>query len=159
MAFGGTERVTTAPAATMALLPMVMPGRMVAPDPIEAHRFHQGLQELRWRFLAARKPVIGERCVGPDKNIVAHPQAVPQLHATLDRDAIPNENVVFDQAVRANVAVDPDLGTRQHNDELPDARADTNRGGPHVCQGMDKGVGHRLNALLLIADDGRSVLA
>ena len=33
---GGTERVTTAPAATMALLPMVMPGRMVAPAPIEA---------------------------------------------------------------------------------------------------------------------------
>ncbi len=39
MALGGTSRVTTAPAPTIALLPIVMPARIVAFAPIEARRF------------------------------------------------------------------------------------------------------------------------
>ena len=36
IAFGGTERVTTAPAPIMAFRPIVKPGRMVAFAPMEA---------------------------------------------------------------------------------------------------------------------------
>jgi hypothetical protein len=36
IAFGGTSFVTTLPAPTKALSPMVMPARIVAPEPIEA---------------------------------------------------------------------------------------------------------------------------
>ena len=38
IAFGGTGRVTTAPAPTIALRPTLMPGSSVAPAPIDAPR-------------------------------------------------------------------------------------------------------------------------
>jgi hypothetical protein len=39
----------------------------------------------------------------------------------------------------------------QHVDELPYSRAGANGGGLHVCQGMDEGLGHWLDALLFVA--------
>jgi len=87
-----------------------------------------GNEKFFWFLLAAWKSVVGERGIGSDEDIVTHPQAVPQLHAALDGDAVAHHHVVFDQAVRADVAILPDLGTGQDDDKLPDARACTNGG-------------------------------
>lgn len=59
------------------------------------------------------------------------------------------------QADRANAAILTNLRAGQDDDELPEARASADGSGLDVCQGMDKGLGHRLDALLLIAVDGR----
>jgi hypothetical protein len=50
-------------------------------------------------------PVVGEGGVRTNENVVAYPQAIPQLHPALDSNAITDDNVVLDQTMRANVAV------------------------------------------------------
>ena len=51
MVSGATSLVTTAPAATTAFSPMVTPGRMMAPTPIQALRpMWTGLQRSTIRF-------------------------------------------------------------------------------------------------------------
>ena len=72
---------------------------------------------------AARKSVVCKRSVRANKYVVTDPQTVPQLHATLDGDAITNNDVVLDQAMRADVAVLAYHGVWQHDYKLPDARA------------------------------------
>ena len=89
---------------------------------------------------------------------IARTQTNPQWRATLARDAVTNNHIALDQAVRTDVAVRTNPCGEQHDDELPDARAGANGGGLDVCQGMDEGLGHRLAALLLIAGDGRLTL-
>ena len=54
-----------------------------------------------------------------------------------DSDAVTDNNIVFDQAVRADIAVLPNFGQRQYRSKLPDARAYTNRCGLNISQAMD----------------------
>ena len=86
---------------------------------------HHRLQVLLRLLLATREAIIGERGIWPNEYIVAHPQTIPQLHPTFHRDAVANDHVVLDQAVRADVAVATDPGARQDDDKLPDAGAGT----------------------------------
>ena len=81
--------------------------------------------------------VVGKRDVGADKHIVTNAQAVPQLHAALDIDAVANNYVVLDQAMRADIAVFSDRGAGQNDDKLPDARGCADGGGLGVCQRMN----------------------
>ena len=97
MAPSGTERVTTAPAPTMARAPIVMPGSSTAPDRCPGH--NDGIGKVLAILLAARELVVGEGDIRSNKYIVAHAQAVPQLHAALDGNAVPHDDVIFDQAV------------------------------------------------------------
>ena len=66
------------------------------------------------------------------------------MHAALDCDAVADNDDVLDQAVRADIAVLPNLCTGQDHDKLPDARACANGGGLDVSQGMNKGSGHEI---------------
>lgn len=98
--------------------------------------------------------VVGEGHIRPDKYMVTHPQGGPQLHAALDRHAVADDHIVLDQSAGAYIAVLPNLGARQQDDELPDSRAGANGSGLNIRQGVDIGLGHLLNALLFIAVDG-----
>jgi hypothetical protein len=42
------------------------------------------------------------------------------LNAALNRDPIPNHNIVFDENMRTNIAVGSDSCSRKHNHILPD---------------------------------------
>ena len=86
---------------------------------------HYCLQILFRALLAAWEAVIGERGVGTNEHVVADAQSIPQLHPALDRDAVTNDYVVLDQAVRADVAVTANPGAGQDDDKLPDAGAGT----------------------------------
>ena len=91
-----------------------------------------GDKEFLGLLTAAGKPIVGERGVGADKHIIAHTQTVPQLHTALDGNAVAQNDVVLNQAVRADVAVLPDLGAGQCDDKLPKARARTDGSGLNI---------------------------
>lgn len=146
----GTDRVTTAPAPTMARGPIVMPGSPT-PDRCTSHNNRAG--KVLGILFAAGVFVVVEGHIRPDKYIVTHPQAVPQLHATLDRHAVADDHIVFGQAVGTYIPVLLDLGTRQHDDEFPASRAAANSRGLDIRQGVNIGLGHPLNALIFIAVD------
>jgi hypothetical protein len=119
----GTERVTTAPVPTMARSPFVMPGSITAPLPDRCPGHNDGSRELLGILFAARKLVVGKRDVGANKHIITHTQTVAQLHAASDRNAVADDDVVLNQAVRAYVAVLANPGAGQDGDKLPDASA------------------------------------
>ena len=120
-ALSGTDFVTTAPAPTMARLPIVRPGRMVAPPPDRSAGFNRRHREGGWILLAARKRVIGEGDIGADEDVVLDAQAIPKLHAGFHRDAVADDYVILYEDVGADVAVGPDAGVAEDYDELPDA--------------------------------------
>ena len=112
IALGGTSRVTTAPAPTIAAVPIVTPGRIVAFAPIDAPSATRVVGTVGVVLLAARELVVGEGRVGADEDVVAHPQAVPQLDAALDGHPIADDDVVLDEDAVADVAVAPDAARR-----------------------------------------------
>lgn len=128
----GTERVTTAPAPTMACAPIVMSGDTTAPPPDRCTSHNNGLRKVLWVHLATRKLIVGKGDIKANKHIIAGAYAIPQLHAAFDGNAVAKDNVVLDQAVRADVAVLPDLCAWQDHNKLPKARARTYRGGLNV---------------------------
>lgn len=89
---------------------------------------------------------------------IARTQTNPQWRATLARDAVTNNHIALDQAVRTDVAVRTNPCGEQHDDELPDGRGCTNGGGLHVCKGISEGLGHFVGTLLFIADYHRLTL-
>ena len=95
---GGTSRVTTLPAPTIAFSPMVTPQSSVAPDPMEAPRFTSVLSQDQsasvWSAAGAiRRPGI---TVVDERHIVA------DEHLVLDRHSFANEGVAGDLAAVAN---------------------------------------------------------
>ena len=90
------------------------------------------------RVPAARLLVVGEGDVGTDENIVTDPQTIPQLHSALDGDPVTHDDVIFDQAVGADVAVMTYRCSRENDDELPNLAASTDGRGLDVGQGMDE---------------------
>ena len=125
MALGGTERVTTAPARYHGIAADPDAWQDYGPCADGRTLLHHCFQELFRPLPAAREAVIGERGVGTNEHVVADAQSIPQLHPALDRDAVTNDYVALDQAVRADVAVTADPGAGQDDDELPDAGAGT----------------------------------
>ena len=120
---GRHELVTTAPAPTIAVRPMRMPGRMVALAPIDAPSWTIVCAKASGYSFERGKMSLVKVAFGPMKTLVAHPHAVPQLDAALDRDAVADDHVVLDEDVVADVAVAADACARQHMGEGPDARA------------------------------------
>jgi hypothetical protein len=88
--------------------------------------------------LAAREGVVGKRYVRADEDIVFNSCAVPQVNTTLDGDAVANDHIVYDEAVRAYVAVGSNLSVWQHNGELPHVVVRTDVGGLDVGKAMDR---------------------
>ena len=68
-------------------------------------------------------PVVRKTDVGANKNVTADTQSVPELDTILDGDAITDDHIVFDEAMRADVAVLAYSCARQHYNKLPDMRA------------------------------------
>jgi hypothetical protein len=86
--------------------------------------------------------IIGKGDVGADKDIVSYTQAIPQLHPAFNRDTVTYNNIVFDQAVRADVAALADLRAGQDHNELPDTGVRADGRGLDIGQRMDKGRVH-----------------
>jgi hypothetical protein len=94
---------------------------MVAPPPDRSAGFN-GSDGVGGRVLLAARPgVVGEGDVGANEDVVLDSQAVPELHARLNRDAVADDDVVLDEDVGADVAVGTDAGVGEDDDELPDA--------------------------------------
>lgn len=122
MAPGGTVRVTTAPAPTMARLPIIRPGRRTAPPP-DGGAFTHGCQEKIARVdLRTGELVIGKRDIGTDKNIVFNPHPIPELDTALDCYPVADYHVILNKYVVADVAVLPYPGTRQNMRKSPNSR-------------------------------------
>lgn len=134
---GGTSFVTTAPAPTMALAPMISPGRITAPPPDRSALANGGDREAVRVDLGAREFVVGERDVRADEDIVLDAQAIPELHPALDRGAVADDHIVFDENLRADVAVTADPGPGQDDDELPEGAARADPGGVHIRSGVN----------------------
>ena len=89
-------------------------------------------QTLKVHIATFRMFVISKDDIGTNKHIVTHTHTIPQLHAALDGAAVANDDVILNQAMRADVAVSADLGTGQYNDRLRDARTCTDLAGLNV---------------------------
>jgi hypothetical protein len=100
------------------------------------------LQERFGCLFAAGKPVVGERHIRSDENVVAYTQSIPKLHTAFHGDAVAYDNIVFDEAMRANITVAANLGAGQHGNKLPYARPRADVRGLNVGQRMNKGLIH-----------------
>jgi len=56
------------------------------------------------RIARARVTIVCERGVRPNADVVFQCDAIPELYAALDRDAVSDYDLVFDEAVRADIA-------------------------------------------------------
>jgi len=72
------------------------------------------------RVFGTRIEVVGERRVGPDADVAFDRHSVPELNAALDRHAVADHDLVFDEAMRTDVAVPSDLRIGQNDAKLPD---------------------------------------
>lgn len=92
--------------------------------------------------------VVGEGGVRPDKDIVLDSQTIPKIDAIFQRYAVADDDIIFDEALRADVAVVANPGARQHDDELPDARA--------IADPVGLNVGERVDVWARLGHDGLS---
>ena len=90
----------------------IRPDRGVPPDDRE--------ERLAPCFLGTRVQVVSKSSVRSDTNVVLECDPVPELDAALDRDAVADSDLVFNETMRADVAVASDNGTGQHYNVLPD---------------------------------------
>lgn len=95
------------------------------------------LQDLGLMMSAAGKFIIAERYVWPDEYIVADAKSVPELDSALHGHTIANDDIVFDEAVRADIAVGSDFRAFQYDDVLPNARSFTDRRRLHFGKMMN----------------------
>jgi hypothetical protein len=73
-------------------------------------------------FSAARKGIVGERCVRPNENVVLHFDSVPELNAAFHCHAVPDDNIILDKNVVAKIAFTTNASARQDVGEGPNAR-------------------------------------
>jgi hypothetical protein len=72
--------------------------------------------------------MVGKGGIGTDENIVFDGDAVPQLHAALDRHAIADTHIAFEERLIANHAVRADDSAWQHVGKRPDSGSTADRG-------------------------------
>ena len=120
-----TSRVTTAPAATKARSPIVVPQTMVGLAPMVSRRAAPTWARSRRAIPSPRRgtEIIGEDHVRPEEHLVFDRHPIPHEHRVLDRDAVADDGPTFDEGVVADVAVGADNGAGQNMRERPDARA------------------------------------
>ena len=82
--------------------------------------------------------VVAKCRVRTNENIIFYAHSIPNLNAALYCYIIANDNIVFNKAVRADIAVLADLCTRQHNAVLPNASSLANILRLHIRQWMYK---------------------
>src|ERR1035441_4197021 len=116
-AFGGTLRVTTLPAPTMAFSPTVRLARMVAPEPMEApRRMRVEATFIRRGASIGTTPDEG----GGDLPIVlglegsvrrsSRVEVVDEGDAVADEDVVFNGDAFADEGVAGDFAIAADLG-------------------------------------------------
>jgi hypothetical protein len=76
--------------------------------------------ELLWPLLAPGKRVISKRGVRPDENIILDAQAIPKLHAAFYSDPVPDDDVVLDKNMVANIAILTNHRSRKNMGKSPD---------------------------------------
>ena len=108
MVSGGTSRVTTLPAPTMARSPMTTLARMVAPEPIDA----PALTSVRSTFQSFSVCSSPSDVVARGIRVVDEHHAVADEHVVLDRDAFADERVARNLAAPADGGVLLDLDER-----------------------------------------------
>lgn len=60
---------------------------------------------------AFRIHVIGKCDVRADEYVIADMQPIPQLYAVFNRDTVTDMDIVFDETMRANIAISADRGS------------------------------------------------
>lgn len=70
---------------------------------------------------AALQIVIRKGDIGADEDIIADSQAIPKLNPILDRDAIANDHIAFDEAMRADNAIHSHHRRLKYDSELRDS--------------------------------------
>ena len=90
--------------------------------------------------------VVGEGRVRPDKDIILDPQPIPKINAVFQRYPVTDDNIIFDEALRADIAVAANPGTGQDDGELPDARA--------VADPVGLDIGERVDGRTRLGHDG-----
>lgn len=74
--------------------------------------FNPCFKTYETRILAPGVLVIRKSDIGPDMYIVAHTNAIPQLYTGFNRYAITDNDIVFNEAMRADIAIFSDDSTR-----------------------------------------------
>jgi hypothetical protein len=64
--------------------------------------------------------VVRERDVWPDEDIILNPYSVPKLYPAFDCYPVPDDDIVLDEAMAANVAVFANSCTGENYTILPD---------------------------------------
>ena len=131
-ACGATSRVTTAPAATNAKAPMVMPGTMHGAAAERGAAMHARRRKPGRRLLVApagerrargpRDAVVREHNPGTHEDVVVQGHSVPDRDGVLHGHAVADDGAGLDVAVPADVAVGTDRGPGQDVREGPDPR-------------------------------------
>ncbi len=70
--------------------------------------------------------MVGKCGVGPDKHLVFHRYAIPQVHARFNRHTVSDAHVIFNEAKTVQIAIRSDGGTLQHDRVLPNHSAFAN---------------------------------
>ncbi len=84
-------------------------------------------------LLGAGNNVIGKCDIGADEYIVLYGHSIPELNSGFDSDPVPDNYIVLNEHVGAEVAIGSDAGTSQNNTELPDVGAGTNLLSLYIC--------------------------
>ena len=80
----------------------------------------EGRQECCCRIARARVEVVSKRYIWTDKDAVLERDSVPKLDTTFDRHTVTDDDLVLDEAVRADVSVATNYGSWQDHHVLPD---------------------------------------
>ena len=90
--------------------------------------------------------IVGEGRVRAQEDVILDPKPVPQIDPVLQRDAIPDDDVILHEAMRADIAVAANPRARQHHDKLPDAGPGADVVALQVGEWMNEdGIGHIRN--------------
>src|SRR5258707_741450 len=84
--------------------------------------FDDRLHEAGRARFGSWKRIVGKRRIWTDKDLIAKPQAIPQLNPVLDRGRIAYDHVVLDKDAIANIAIPTYSRTWEHVCERPNPR-------------------------------------
>jgi hypothetical protein len=78
------------------------------------------------------KRIIRERGVWSDEDIILNRYTVPQLNTRFYRYAVTDSHIIFDEYIRAKVAIATNNSTRHNDAELPYASVVANMGALYI---------------------------
>lgn len=88
--------------------------------------FNGSYRKGDWILFTTREEVVGKSYVRADEYVTLNTKAVPKLYTRLHRDAVTDDNIVFNEDMGADIAVSSYLSSRENHDELPDSGIHSN---------------------------------